>query len=49
MDFVAEVEDSLDILHKIEFEFLASEPLARRLEAIAVNLHVVSFLLCVKW
>ena len=42
---VAEVEDSLDLLHKIDFEFLASEPLARRLEAIAVNLHVVSFLL----
>ena len=45
---VAEVEDSLDLLHKIDFEFLASEPLARRLEAIAVNLHVVSFLLGVK-
>jgi hypothetical protein len=28
-------------ISKIDFEFLASEPLARRLEAIAVNLHVV--------
>ena len=46
---VAEVEDSLDLLHKIDFEFLSSEPLARRLEAIAVDLHVVSFLLGVKW
>ena len=45
---VAEVEDSLDLLHEIDFEFLAPEPLARRLEATAVNLHVVSFLLGVK-
>ncbi len=41
---VAEAEDS----HKLDFEFLASEPLARRLEAIAVNLNVASFLLVVK-
>ena len=40
VDRVAKVEDALDLLHKIDFEFLASEPLARRLEAIAVNLHV---------
>ena len=45
---VAEVEDSLDLLHKIDFEFLASEPLARRLEAIAVNWHGCSFLLVCK-
>jgi hypothetical protein len=42
---VAEVEDSLDLLHKIDFKFLAPEPLARRLEVIAVNLHVASSLL----
>ena len=39
---MAGVEDSLDHLHKIDFEFLASEPLARRLEAIAVDLHVAT-------
>ena len=48
MDFIAEIENSLYLLHKIGFDFLASKPLARRLEAIAVNLHVVSFLLGVK-
>ena len=42
---VAEVEDSLGLLDKIDFEFLSSELLAGRLEAIAVNLYVVSVLL----
>ncbi len=43
----AEAEGSIDLLHEIDFEFLVPEPLARRLEATAVNLHVVSFLLAV--
>ncbi len=48
LDAIAEAEDSLDLLHKIDFEFLASEPLARRLEVIAVNLHVAKMFIAAR-
>jgi len=49
VDRVEEVEDSLaPPLHKIDFELLASEPLARRLEAIAANLHVATMFIAAR-
>ena len=48
VDRVEEAEDSLAPLHKIDFEFLAPEPLARRLEAIAANLHVATMFIAAR-